>query len=65
MFDQCLAPDTALHVYGCDNMTAIIVKFDVLKPRRTSSPHEDAESRSKKIKTEDNESESQIHTTTL
>ena len=30
MFEFCLAPDTSGDGTGCDNMTAIIVKFDKL-----------------------------------
>lgn len=64
MFDHCLAPDT-WHTYGCDNMTALIVKFDFITPKRSSSPCEDVESSLKRAKTEENESEPQIDTTTL
>lgn len=62
MFDHCLA-ESQFNGLGCDNMTAIIVKFNSTAKRPSESL--DDEVSVKKIKSDNNESESQIDTTTL
>ncbi len=37
LFDHCLAPDTMGDGTGCDNMTAVIVKFKAFKGSSSSS----------------------------
>lgn len=61
MFDYCLAPHTKGDGTGCDNMTAIIVKFQSnltggASRKRAASPEPEttaSESDSKKVKTEE------------
>ncbi|RZC32041.1 protein phosphatase 2C 21 [Asbolus verrucosus] len=62
MFDHCLAPNTMGDGTGCDNMTAIIVKFKSNILKRAASPPQLEENDTKRAKT-DAESEAQIDTT--
>ncbi len=65
MFEFCLAPDTTGDGTGCDNMTAIIVKFNKLgaletgsakRPASESSESKESEqSQSKKPKSDETE----------
>ncbi|XP_019762951.1 probable protein phosphatase 2C 21 isoform X2 [Dendroctonus ponderosae] len=52
MFDHCLAPNTMGDGTGCDNMTAIIVKFKPNLNKRAISPQPE-ENESKRVKTEE------------
>lgn len=53
MFDHCLAPDTMGDGTGCDNMTAIIVKFKPNMKKRVASPDpEKKDSETKRAKTD-------------
>ncbi|KAG5867765.1 hypothetical protein JTB14_012382 [Gonioctena quinquepunctata] len=52
MFDHCLAPNTLGDGTGCDNMTAIIIKFKSNILKRSASPRP-ADTESKKAKTEE------------
>lgn len=53
LFDHCLAPDTTGDGTGCDNMTAIIVKFNSLTgPSGKRSADEDISVETKKAKIE-------------
>lgn len=56
MFDHCLAPNTMGDGTGCDNMTAIIVKFKPNLKKRSMSPEPESSkttSESKRAKTEE------------
>ncbi len=67
MFEFCLAPDTTGDGTGCDNMTAIIVKFNKVGALKTGSAKrpasescdnkESEESQSKKPKSDTTENE--------
>ncbi|CAG9860828.1 unnamed protein product [Phyllotreta striolata] len=56
MFDHCLAPDTLGDGTGCDNMTAIIVRFktNILKRSASSEAIGSCEVNVRRAKTEDN-----------
>lgn len=54
MFDHCLAPNTLGDGTGCDNMTAIIVKFKFNSLKRAASSEELDEPDIKRTKTEEN-----------
>ncbi|KAF7273897.1 putative protein phosphatase CG10417 [Rhynchophorus ferrugineus] len=54
MFDHCLAPNTMGDGTGCDNMTAIIVKFKpTLKKRQASPGPAEVDTDTKRAKTQD------------
>ncbi|XP_050310758.1 probable protein phosphatase CG10417 isoform X2 [Anthonomus grandis grandis] len=56
LFDHCLAPNTVGDGTGCDNMTAIIVRFKPnlnKRPISTEEDNDDAETATKRVKTDD------------
>jgi protein phosphatase 1G len=61
IFDHCLSPESWFDGIGCDNMTAIIVKFKSSVSKRAASPQPE-ENEPKRAKTEVN-SEVQVDTT--
>lgn len=60
MFDHCLAPGTLGDGTGCDNMTAIIVRFKRGLLKRSAASDETKESENKKrVKTDETDSETE------
>ncbi|CAG9760876.1 unnamed protein product [Ceutorhynchus assimilis] len=57
MFDHCLAPDTLGDGTGCDNMTAIIVRFNNTMKKRAASPQSEAGSEAPDTKRQKTEEE--------
>lgn len=57
MFDHCLAPNTLGDGTGCDNMTAIIVKFKSNIMKRPAEEEGEQSDGSKRAKTEESRSE--------